>query len=103
MSRHLITREVDISTGSGRWAKILSWVEVRYTFSVIKGRKATTWTNASEGFAPAEHASIDLHEVAIRTHKSHEFTPLEGVAWDAFSGDLTDAWFFNEIEEEGAA
>jgi hypothetical protein len=99
MTKHVITREVDIGIGSGRWYRSLSWVEVRYTFSVVKGRKAVTWANASEGFAPAEHASIDLHEVAIRTHKSHDFAPLDGAAWDAFSGDLTDAWFFNELED----
>jgi hypothetical protein len=102
MTRHTVTREVEVAIGSGRWTKSPSWVEVRYTFSVIKGRKATTWANASDGFAPAEHASIDLHEVAIRTHKAHDFTPLDGVAAEAFSGDLTYAWFFNEIEEQDA-
>ena len=102
MTVHTITREVEIGIGSGRWYRSLSWVEVRYTFRVIRGRKAVTWANASDGFAPAEHASIELDEVAIRTHESHAFTPLDGVAWDAFSSDLTDAWFLAEIKEDAA-
>jgi hypothetical protein len=33
-------------------------------------------------------------------HKSHQFTPVDGWAWDILCADLTDAWFLSEIEEE---
>jgi hypothetical protein len=102
MTRHTITREVSVTEGNSRWLTTLSWVEVRYTFDVLPGRKAVTWANASGGFSPEEAPSVDLVEVAIRTHRKHDFTPLDGVAFDAFSADLSDKWFLEQIEEDAA-
>jgi hypothetical protein len=102
MTIHTIIRDVDVTTGSGRWATAVSTVEVRYTFTVTPGRKAVTWANAAGGFSPEEGPSVDLQEVAVRWHKSQEFTPVDGWAWDILCADLTDAWFLNEIDEEVA-
>ena len=100
MTRHTIIRNVEVTTGGGRWQTTICVVEVRYTFTVTRGRKAVTWANATGGFSPEEGASVELQEVAVRMHKSHEFKPVDGWAWDILCADLTDAWFLNEIEAE---
>ena len=100
MTTHTITRDVDVTSGSSRWLVTMSSLEVRYTFTVTRGRKAVTWANATGGFSPEESPTVELQEVAVRMHKSHQFTPVDGWAWDILCADLTDAWFLNEIEEE---
>ena len=79
---------------------VISSGEIRYRFSVKPGRDAVTWINADVGFAPAERPTVDVTEVAIRTHHSHPWRILEGVAFDAFSADVADEWFVEQIEVE---
>lgn len=88
-------REFTVADGK----TILSSGEARYSFTVKPGRKAVTWANASGGFSPAEAPSIDLHEIAVRTHPTHDWTPLTGIAFDLLSADLPEAWFLSQIEE----
>jgi len=58
-----------------------------------------TWANASGGFSPAEGQTVDLHEIAVRTHPSHKWTVVDGFAVDMLSADVPDAWFLEQIEE----
>lgn len=92
---HTAYREFTVSDGKA----ILSSGEVRYTFTVHPGRPAVTWAHATGGFSPAEAPSIDIHETAVRTHPTHGWTPLTGIAFDLLSADLPDAWFLSQIEE----
>lgn len=92
---HIAHREFTVSDGKA----ILCAGEVRYTFTVTKGRPAVTWANASGGFSPAEGPTVDVTEVAVRTHKSHPFQPVTGVAFDLLSAEVDDAWFLAQIEE----
>ena len=95
MTMHIIYREFTVSTGK----KIIGSGEARYTFTVKPGRKAVTWANASGGFSPAEGPTVDLHEIAVRTHPSHEWAVVAGIAFDMLSADVPDAWFLEQIEE----
>lgn len=95
MTPHITHREFTVSDGNA----ILCAGEVRYTFTVTKGRPAVTWANASSGFSPAEGPSVDLTEVAVRTHHAHPFQPVTGVAFDLLSAEVDDAWFLAQIEE----
>lgn len=92
---HTAYREFTVVDGD----TILSSGEVRYTVTVQPGCKAVTWANASGGFSQAESPTVDLHEIAVRTHPTHDWTPLTGIAFDLLSADLPDAWFLSQIEE----
>lgn len=92
---HIAHREFTVSDGNA----ILCAGEVRYTFTVTKGRPAVTWANASSGFSPAEDPAVDVTEVAVRTQQAHPFQPVTGVAFDLLSAEVDDAWFLAQIEE----
>jgi hypothetical protein len=98
MTRHIASREFDVMDGK----QVLSSGEVRYTFSVNPGRYARTWANGTAWFAPAEPATVDLHQVEIRMHHSHPWRTVEGFAFDMLSSDVPDAWFIAQIEEQDA-
>jgi hypothetical protein len=98
MTRHTATREFEVRDGK----QVLSSGEVRYTFSVKRGRRAVTWANAVGGFQPAEAPSVDLHQVEIRMHPKHPWRTVDGFAFDMLSSDVPDAWFIAQIEEQDA-
>jgi hypothetical protein len=91
---HIAYREFDVMDG----ATVISSGEIRYQFTITKGRKAVTWANASEGFSPAEDPTVDVQEVAIRLHKDHPWRVLDNAAFDAFSADVPDEWFLSQLE-----
>lgn len=98
MTAHIAHREFTVSDGNA----ILCDGEVRYTFTVKPGRRAVTWANASGGFSPAEGPTVELTEVAVRTHPKHNFQPVTGVAFDLLSAEVGDDWFLAQIEEQAA-
>lgn len=91
---HNAYREFDVMDGK----TVLSSGEIRYTFTVTKPRAAVTWANASGGFSPAEDATVDITEVAIRMHQEHPWKALAGAAFDAFSSDVPNEWFLAQLE-----
>ena len=95
MTLHTAYREFAVSDGK----TAISYGEIRYVFAVKPGRAAVTWASASGGFSPAEGPTVDLQEVAIRMHQTHPWRVLDGVAFDAFSADVPDAWFLEQALE----
>ena len=95
---HTAHREVAVMDGNA----CLASFEVRYTFTISKGRKAVTWANAAEGFSPAEDATVDVTEVETRWHQSHPWKAVKGEAWDMLTADVPDAWFLAQALEDAA-
>ena len=95
---HTATREVAVMDGKA----CLASFEVRYTFTITKGRKAVTWANAASGFGPAEDATVDITEVEVRWHPKHEWQAVDGHAWDMLTADVPDDWFIAQVTEEAA-
>lgn len=79
---------------------VISEGEIRYTFTVDRGRPARTWANASGNFHPAEGPSVDVTEVAIRGNDRHPWRIVDGIAADYFVADVPDKWFYDWIEAE---
>lgn len=95
---HEAFREFDVTDNGD----VLSSGEIRYRFTVTKGIPARTWASAADGFHPAEGPAVDIQEVAIRHHQSHPWQILTGAAFDAFTADVPDTWFFAQLEAENA-
>lgn len=95
---HVIYTEFAVTVGDTE----ISTGEARYSFTVKPGRAAVTWANASEGFSPAEPPTVDLTEIAVRTHPAHGWTVLTGVAFDMLSDRASDEWLLAQIEKEAA-
>jgi hypothetical protein len=95
MTRHTAIREFDVMDGKA----MLSSGEARYTFSVMPGRAAVTWANASGGFSPAERPGIDLHGIEIRMNRNHPWCTADSFAFDMLVSDVPDEWFLAQIEE----
>lgn len=91
-------REVDVMDGKS----VLSSFEVRYRFSITAGVKARTWANAADGFHPAEAPTVDVREIAIRWHPSHQWQTVNGMAFDMLSADVPDEWFIDQAMEDAA-
>lgn len=92
---HTAYREFEVKDGK----TVLCSGEARYSFTVTPGRPAVTWANATGGFSPAEGPRVDVTEIAIRFHKSHQWQKAEGFAWDMLISDVPDEWFLAQIEE----
>lgn len=90
-------REVDVMDGKS----VLSSFEVRYRFTITAGVKSRNWTNAADGnFYPAEEPTVDVLDIAVRWHPSHQWQTVNGMAFDMLTAEVPDAWFIQQAMEE---
>ena len=99
MTLHIAHREVDVMDGKVRLASF----EVRYSFTVAKGIPARTWTNAADGFHPAEDPSVTITAVEVRWHPKHDWQAATGQSFDMLTAEVPDAWFLAQIAADEVA
>ena len=81
----------------------LASYDVRLTFTVTAGRAARTWANAADGFHPAEGPTVDITEIEVKLHQSHNWAKVEGFAFDMVSSGITPEWLLARVEADEAA
>lgn len=94
---HIATRSFELTDGKHCFA----YGEVRYTFTVTKGRKAATWANASGGFSPAEGPRVEITQIEWRWHNSESWVVADGALEDLLA-EVTDDWFLEQLAEAAA-
>lgn len=95
------TTLIEAETMCGQYR--LASFDVRLTFTVTAGLSARTWANAADGFHPAEDPTVDITEIEVKLHESHDWTKVEGFAFDMVSADITPEWLLSRIEADEVA
>ena len=95
-------RELTVTDENDSKAPIASF-EARYRYTITAGVRSRNWTNAADGnFHPAEEPTVDVLDIAVRWHPSHQWQTVTGMAADMVCADIPDAWFIAQAMEDAA-